>query len=110
MDKWIAGFLQAGGAVLFFVAGAIGDEASLLLLAPAVASSVSGMLLWGRDRSAAQPPVVAPREAPRSIEGKVDRIEDTLVALQRELSDLREDRDFFRDLYAESAGRPRLKS
>ena len=31
-------------------------------------------------------------------------------ALQRELSDLREDRDFFRDLYAESAGRPRLKS
>lgn len=108
MEKWIAGFLQAGSAFMFFATGAIGEDALLLLL-PAVVSGVSGLLLWNRDRqqAAALPP--APREA-RPLEAKVDRIEDTLAVLQGEIAHLREDREFFRELYLEQRIRPELKA
>ena len=106
MEKWIAGFLQAGGAFMFFAAGAVGND-GILLLAPALISGVSGLLLWSRVPSA--PPAVAPREEPRQLEAKVDRIEDTLGSLQAEIAHLRDDREFFSELYSERAARPELK-
>jgi hypothetical protein len=106
MEKWIAAFLQLMAALLFFVMGAEGDEA-LLLIIPAVASGVSGLLLWNRGRTA--PALAAPKEEPRPIEAKVDRIEDTLTALQGEIAQLREDRDFYRELYGAGAHRGELK-
>ena len=92
---------------MFFAAGAIGEEA-ILLLAPAVASGVSGLLLW--SRAGREPPALPPARDARPIEAKVDRIEDTLVVLQTEIAHLREDREFFRELYVEQRIRPELKA
>ena len=107
MEKWIAGFLQAGSAFMFFAAGAFGD-AAVLLIAPAAVSGISGLLLWNRDRKEAAP--LPPAREPRPLEAKVDRIEDTLAVLQSEISHLREDREFFRELYVEQRIRPELKA
>ena len=111
MEKWIAAFLQAGGAALFFTAGLISDEVSLLVLVPAAASSISGMLLWGRAQLSRPPTPVplAPANPARPLESKVDRIEDTLSAVQRELIELREDREFMRELYAGAEPQGRVK-
>lgn len=106
MEKWIAGFLQLMAALLFFIVGAEGDDA-LFLFIPAFVAGVSGLLLWGRERRAE--PIIPSRPEPRALEGKVDRIEDTLTALQADIAQLREDREFFRELYAEAAQRPGLK-
>lgn len=111
MEKWIAALLQVGGAALFFMAGAISDEESLLVMIPAAASSVSGMLLWGRAQlSGRSTPMALPAaDPPRPLEIKVDRIEDTLSAVQRELIELREDREFMRELYAGEEPRRQVK-
>lgn len=106
MEKWIAAFLQLSAALMFFVAGAV-DDVAILLLLPGVIAGVSGLLLWNRDRTA--PPAIAPREEPRPLAAKVDRIEDTLLALQAEISRMREDREFFSELYSERGTRPSLK-
>lgn len=107
MEKWIAGFLQASSAFMFFAAGAFGHEA-VLLLGPAAVSGISGLLLWNRTRKEA--PVLPPTREPRPLEAKVDRIEDTLAVLQSEIAHLREDREFFRELYVEQRIRPELKA
>lgn len=107
MEKWIAGFLQAGSALMFFATGAIGQEA-VFLLAPALISGVSGLLLWNRERR--EPASLPPSREPRPLEAKVDRIEDTLAVLQSEIAHLREDREFFRELYVEQRIRPELKA
>jgi hypothetical protein len=104
MERWIAGFLQLMAAILFFVMGAEGDDAFLLVI-PAVVSGVSGLLLWNRARR--EEPVIPPSPAPRALEGsKVDRIEDALTALQADVAQLREDREFYRELYADPTQRP----
>ena len=106
MERWIAGFLQLMAAILFIVVGSEGDDAFLLLI-PAVISGVSGLLLWNRGRRAQ--PVLPPKPEPRALEAKVDRIEDVLSALQADITLLREDREVFRELYADPAQRPELK-
>lgn len=98
MEKWIAGFLQAGSAFLFFAAGAFGDD-GMFMLVPAAISGVSGLLLWSRDRKA--PEAIVARREPAPLEVKVDRIENTLALLQGDLTQLQEDREFFSELYAQ---------
>ena len=107
MERWIAAFLQLMAAALFIFIGAEGDEAFLLAI-PAFAAGVSGLLLWSRRQNA--PPALAAPAERSSIEGKVDRIEDTLGALQSEIARLREDREFYRALYEQDAKNPQLNA
>lgn len=82
---------------MFFAAGAAGGDA-IFLLAPAVVSGVAGLLLWNRgNRPAAQP-----AEQPRLPDPRLDHIQETLASLQSDVTHLREDREFMRNLYAGS--------
>ncbi|MEX1184880.1 MAG: hypothetical protein WEF86_16860 [Gemmatimonadota bacterium] len=99
MEKWIAAFLQVSSAGLFISVGAVGDEgAAILLLVPAVASGVSGLLLWARGstRSAAPPPV----EPRRPAELPTPRIEELLLSLQDDVAQLREEHRFHQELFS----------
>ena len=98
MEKPIAAFLQAGAAYMFFAAGAYGGDATLLI-APAIVSGVAGLVLWGR----------AARQSERLLSGPAQpdargaQVQEAIVSLQNDLSQLREDRDFMRELYADGA-------
>ena len=99
MEKPIAGFLQAGAAYMFFAAGLFGGDA-LLLLAPAIVSGAAGLLLWGRAsrRTTASSDEQAPPPDPR-----LNQVQDALLALQDDVTQIREDRDFMRSLYSGSS-------
>jgi len=80
---------------MFFAAGFFGGDA-VLLIAPAVVSGVAGLTLWGRaNRQTAQPAVIAAVPDPR-----LDQVQETLASLQSDITHLREDREFMRNLYA----------
>jgi hypothetical protein len=112
MDLWKARFLQStavllqgGGAFLFVIAGDAGALPPFLM---GVAASGSGLMLWGigaQARVGAAParpePVAAPAPAP-AVRAVLDphRMEQMLEELQADVSSLREDREFFRQLYA----------
>jgi hypothetical protein len=103
LEKWIAAALQAAAGVLFVLTG---DTGEVGILFPALAAGVAGLLLWGK---AARGKVRRP-EQPRSsrIESQVARMEETLVALQEDVGDLRQDRDFYRELYGSERERELL--
>jgi len=82
---------------MFFAAGAFDGDA-ILLLAPAVVSGVSGLLLWSRGNRQG----VQPAEPPRLPDPRLDQVQETLAALQDDIAHLREDREFMRNLYAGS--------
>lgn len=96
MEKPIAGLLQAGAAYMFFAAGMFGGDA-LLLVAPAVVSGAAGLLLWGRANRQRTPTA---SELAQPADPRLNQVQDTLAALQDDLSQIREDRDFMRNLYS----------
>lgn len=96
MEKPIAGLLQAGAAYMFFAAGMFGGDA-LLLVAPAVVSGAAGLLLWGRASRQRTPTA---EELALPADPRLNQVQDTLKALQDDLSQIREDRDFMRNLYS----------
>ena len=102
MDKPIAGiaaFLQAGSAFMFFAVGAFGPGDAVLLLAPATASGIAGLMLWGRAVKS-EP---KERKEPPAIQGQSPRLEEILAGLQEDVAQLREDREFYRALYGSDA-------
>jgi hypothetical protein len=103
MEKWIAAGLQAGGAFLFAMAGGASE---VVLLLPAAASGIAGLVLWGR----ASRPVLPPPPPAPALEAQVKRVEDLLLDLHADVAQLREDREFFRELYSEQMKRPELKA
>lgn len=110
MDKWIAGFLQAGAAVLLFVGGgqfaAVDDVYAIVLGLPAVASGIAGLLLWGRSERAS----LSAKEETITLQGQVARVEELAASLNEDVIQLREDREFFRKLYAEHTDRPQIEA
>lgn len=96
MNKWIGGALQIVGAFLFFAAGA---EEEVLFL-PAAIAQLSGLAIWSRSRK-------APRELPtpetKSLDARLQRIEEVLAGVQEDTVRLRESRDFIDELYAGKA-------
>lgn len=99
MDKPIAAFLQASSAFMFFAAGAFGPGEGALLFAPAVASGVAGLMLWGRAAKGE----AGGRNQPPALEAHSSRAEEILAGLQEDVAQLREDREFYRALYARDA-------
>jgi hypothetical protein len=94
MDKPIGAFLQAGAAFMFYAAGAFGGDA-MLLLVPAAASGVAGLLLWARGSKTALPP----GEQSVLLERQMGQVQESLESLHKDVQHLREDRDFFEKLY-----------
>lgn len=102
MEKWIAAFLQASSAVLFIMVGTIGDEESVVLAVPALASGISGLLLWARavKRETALPPEPRkPAELPPTTM-LTARVEEMLESLQNEVAQLRDEQRFHQELYS----------
>ena len=95
MDKPIAAFLQAGAAVMFAIIGATDGDA-ILLVVPAVASGVAGLMLWGRAAREG----ALPRKEPPALKSESARMEEMLTSLQEDVAQLRQDREFYRELYA----------
>ena len=98
MDKPIAAFLQAGAAAMFTIVG-LSDGDAVLLAVPAVASAVAGLMLWGRAAREG----IAPRKEPPAVKSESARMEEMLAALQEDVAQLRQDREFYRELYARDA-------
>lgn len=102
MEKWIAAFLQASSAVLFIIMGAINEGEAVVLAVPALASGISGLLLWGRAvrREAELPPEPRkPAELPPTTMPTA-RVEEMLESLQNEVAQLREEQRFHQELYS----------
>ena len=109
LDKSIAIFLQAGAAALLVTAGAgarVDDVYLFLFGLPGIAAGVSGLLLWGRKESTQ--PEVAPKPEPLAIRGDTVAIQEMLSSMQNEISQLREDREFYQELYKENRERQRV--
>ena len=102
MDKPIAAvaaFLQASSASMIFAVGAIGPGYVALLIPPAIASGIAGLMLWGRAAKGES----KGRKEPPALEARSSRVEEILVGLQEDVAQLREDREFYRALYAGDA-------
>ena len=94
MEKPISILLQAGAALMFVHAGTGGN--AVLLVGPAIVSGIAGLMLWTRSMGGG---VVGGRHSPATLEGGTARVEELRAGLQEDVSDLREDRDFYRELY-----------
>jgi hypothetical protein len=102
MEKSISVFLQASSAFMFFSAGAFGGDA-ILLLAPAIVSGVAGVALWGRAASGV---TLGRKESRPALEPAPTQVMEALSALQDEVAQLRQDREFYRELYAADGREP----
>jgi hypothetical protein len=99
LEKTIAISLQAAAGVLFVAAGAgarVDDVQLFLFGIPAIASGIGGLMLWGR---AAVAPVAPVKEIP-SPATEIMQLQETLSSLQNEVMQVRQDREFFQELYA----------
>ena len=101
MDKAIGGFLQASAAFMFFAAGAFGGDAVLLLL-PAALSGVAGVHLWSRSGKQRLPSA----EQPARLETQLDQVRESLDALHTEVRQLRDNQEFFGQLYPGASEQP----
>lgn len=109
MNRWKVAFLKSSGVALQVGAGFLfvfaGDMNEIPLLFPAITSAIGGLILWGKGARALD----APPSPPPAIERAAPPVEELLLALQEDVGRLREDQEFFRELYAaESARRKEL--
>jgi len=105
MDRGIAIFLQVSAAIMLGTLGSVvvhHDTVAVLLLVGGVGFGSAGLILWGR---AARLSVTA-KQAPRTLDPPSTRLEEALIALQQDVAQLREDRDFYQRLYSGSTEKP----
>lgn len=103
MDKWKSLYLKTSGfglqaAALFAAFFAMDTDGGSLLLA--VPLAIASLLIYGRGARATPDPV-PPVTPPRREEQP--RLEEMILTLQEDVNRLREDREFFRELYVEKA-------
>lgn len=103
MDKWkgrylmtVGVFLQACAAIGFAVVGD-SDGMSIIFAIPLAVVSLGifgrGSVLASQEKDATPAPATPPAPQPR--------LEEMIIALQEDVNRLREDREFYRELYAD---------
>jgi len=102
LDRAIGAFLQVSAGALCYISGSmfIADDVAVLLLLPAAGLGASGLALWSRAGRSARV-----GKEPEQLDTQVAQLRELISSMQVDMSQLREERDFLRDLNSGSSTR-----